>query len=130
MYNFIMKTNTLTITINKPLSEVFQFCITPPKAKLWIQDISNETTNEYPIKIGTIYTEFKTNNTFFKLIVADFKKNNYIVWKTENGNYQVKYLFVTVDENATKLTYIESGEIDIPFTQATLKKLKKVIENE
>jgi len=124
-----MSENTLTITINKPLPEVFAFCITPPKAKLWVPDVINETTNEWPAKTGTIYTEYKNDNTSFTIIVTDYKENEYIEWKTEDGNYHVRYTFTSIDPNTTQLTYVETGDVSSPFTQEVLEKLKLVIEN-
>lgn len=124
-----MSENTLIITINKPLSEVFAFCITPPKAKLWVPDVINETTNEWPAKAGTIYTEYKNDNTSFNIIVTDYKENEYIEWKTEDGTYHVRYTFTPIDGNTTQLTYVETGDVSSPFIQEVLEKLKFVIEN-
>ena len=124
-----MKHNKLTVVINKPLAAVFAFCITPPKAKLWVPGIVNETTNEWPAKVGTVYTEYKDDNTSFNIIVTDYKENDYIEWKTEDGNYHVRYTFTPVDQNKTQLDYVETGEVIEPFTQDILKKLKRVIEN-
>ena len=123
-----MKENKLTIQINKPLAEVFSFCVTPPKAKLWVPNIVNEVTNEWPIKINTIYTEYKDDNTSFNIIVTDYSENNYIEWKTEDGNYHVRYSFTPIDENITQLDYVERGEVEKPFTQGVLEKLKSVLE--
>ena len=125
-----MKYNKLTIQVQKPISEVFSFCITPPKANLWVPGISNETTNEWPAKIGTIYTEYKNDNTSFNIIVIDYKENEYIEWKTEDGNYRVRYTFSPIDQNTTQLIYVETGNVDKPFTQEVLEKLKKVIQDD
>lgn len=125
-----MKDNKLTATINKPLAEVFAFCITPPNAKLWAPGFINETTNEWPVKIGTVYTEYKNDNTSFNIIVTDYKENDYIEWKTEDGSYHVRYTFIPIDQNTTQLEYVESGDVNKPFTQEILEKLKQVIENE
>jgi uncharacterized protein YndB with AHSA1/START domain len=125
-----MSENILIVTINKPIAEVFEFCITPPKAKLWVPDVINETTNEYPIKIGTVYTEYKNDNIFFNIIVTDYKENDYIEWKTEDGNYHVRYTFTSIEQNTTQLKYVETGNVDKPFTQDVLEKLKQVIEKE
>jgi len=125
-----MKDNKLTIQIHKPVSEVFAFCITPPKAKLWVPGIIDETTNEWPAKVGTVYTEHKDDNTSFKITVTDYKENDYIEWKTEDGNYHVRYTFKPIDPNATQLTYVETGDVSKPFTQEVLEKLKSVIETE
>lgn len=125
-----MKYNKLIITINKPLGQVFAFCITPPKAKLWVPNIVNETTNEWPVKVGTIYTEYKSNNSFFKIIVTDQKENEYIEWKTEDDNYHVRYEFRPIDQNTTELEYVETGDVSEPFTQEILRELKEAIEND
>lgn len=125
-----MQDNKLVIQINKPLADVFAFCITPPKAKLWVPNIIDETTNEWPVKIGTVYTEHKDDETSFNIIVTDHKENEYIEWKTENGNYRVRYTFTPIDQNATQLEYVESGDVDKPFTQEVLEELKQVLEAE
>jgi len=125
-----MQENKLVIQINKPLAEVFAFCITPPKAKLWVPGIINETTNEWPAKIGTVYTEYKDDKTSFDIIVVDCKENDYIEWKTEDGNYHVRYTFTPIDQNTTQLTYVETGDVEKPFTQEVLEKLKEASESE
>lgn len=124
-----MGNNKLAITISKPLAEVFAFCITPPKAKLWVPDIINETTNEWPPKIGTVYTEYKNDGTSFNIIVTYYKENNRIEWKTENGDYHVRYTFIPIDKNTTQLEYVETGNVEKPFAQNVLEKMKHVIEN-
>ena len=128
-YNHIMNDNTLAVIINKPLNEVFAFCITPPKAKLWVPGIINETTNEWPAKVGTIYTEHKSDKTSFNIIVTGFKENEYVVWETENGDYQVSYTFTSIDRNTTRLQYVERGNVSKPFSSDVLEKLKQVIED-
>lgn len=125
-----MNENRLTITINKSLSDVFAFSVTPPKAKLWVPGIINETTNEWPCAVGTVYTEYKADNTTFNIIVTDYKENEYIEWKTEDGNYHVRYIFTPIDENTTQLTYVETGNVTEPFTQEVLEKLKQATESE
>jgi hypothetical protein len=125
-----MQHNKLTVVINKSLADVFEFCITPPKAKLWVPGIVDETTNEWPAKVGTVYTEYKSDNTSFNIIVTNYKENEYIEWKTEDGNYHVRYIFKSINPNTTQLEYIETGEISEPFTQQVLEKLKTVAESE
>src|SRR5258708_28466729 len=125
-----MNDNKLTTTINKTRAEVFAFCIKPPNVKIWATGFINETTNEWPAKVGTVYTEYKNDNTSFKIIVTDYKENNYIAWKTEDGDYQIRYTFTPIDQATTRLTYVETGNVDNPFTQEELEKLQHVIENE
>ena len=124
-----MKENKLTVTINKPLPEVFTFCVTPPKANLWVPGIINETTNEWPARIGTVYTEYKNDKTLFNIIVTGYKENEFVEWKTEDDNYKVSYRFTSIDQNTTRLVYVETGDVSKPFTKEVLEKLKKVVEN-
>lgn len=123
-----MSENKLTITIKKPIAEVFAFCITPPNVKLWVPGFINETTNEWPAKVGTVYTEYKNDNTSFNIVVTDYSENEYIAWITEDGKFQVRYSFSQIDQNTTLLTYIETGEVSEPNTQEDLEKLKQVVE--
>ena len=125
-----MSENKLTVIINKPITDVFAFSVTPPKAKFWVPGIVDEKTNEWPAKVGTIYTEYKEDNTSFNIIVTDYKENEYIEWQAEDGNYHVRYTFTSVEENTTELMYVETGDVTDPFTQDVLSKLKSVIENE
>jgi hypothetical protein len=125
-----MQENKLVIQINKPLADVFAFCITPPKAKLWVPNIINETTSEWPAKVGTVYTEYKDDKTSFNIIVSDYEENEYIEWKTEDGNYKVRYTFTPIDQHTTQLEYVETGDVSKPFTQEVLEKMKHVLESE
>ena len=50
-----MKRSRLVIKINKSTNEVFKFTTTPPNSAKWIPGVIHEETNEWPIKIGTIY---------------------------------------------------------------------------
>jgi hypothetical protein len=125
-----MNVNKLVITIHRPIASVFAFCITPPKANLWVPGIVNETTSEWPAKVGTIYTEYTNDDTSFTIIVTEYKENDYIEWKTEDDKYHVRYTFTPIDQNTTQLIYVETGDVDKPFTQEVLEKLKHVVEED
>lgn len=122
--------NRLTVIINKPISQVFAFCITPPKVALWVPGFVNETASEWPPKVGTVYTEYKDDNTSFDIVVTDYKENEYIEWKTEDGKYHVRYTFTKIDESTAELEYVETGEVTEPFTQEVLDRLKIAAEKE
>jgi len=125
-----MKENKLVVRINKPLSVVFQFCITPPNSTKWIPGVVKEETSSWSIKKGTIYFLTNEKSEISKVIVVNIVENKYIEWVT-NSNYHCSYSLKTVNANTTELLYCEwvnKGEIDGPFTQEILDKLKEVIE--
>ncbi|MCK4635383.1 MAG: hypothetical protein KAT04_05335 [Methylococcales bacterium] len=64
-----MKKNKITIIIDKPIEEVFEFTTNPKNTHLWISSIEEEIVDEYPPKIGTQYknTGGVLNGIFIKL---------------------------------------------------------------
>lgn len=127
-----MKVNKLEIQINKPVSIVYQFCITPPNSIKWIPGVVKEETSELPIKVGTIYFLTDENGEISKVTVVSLKENEYIEWISEDNNYHCSYSLKPINENRTEMIYreyVDNGEIEGPFTQEVLIKLKSVVEN-
>lgn len=123
-----MKQNTLTITIDKPLPQVFIFCITPPNSSRWIPGIVAEETNEWPVRVGTIYRLKNEAGEWTEIAISAIKENELVEFS--KGAYHCTYTFKAIGDQATKLTYHEwqdSGELE-PFSQETLRKLKRVVE--
>jgi hypothetical protein len=126
-----MKENRLVIKINKPVSYVFHFVITPPNSTLWIPDVVKEETNELPVKRGTVYFLSNEKGETSKVTVVNFKNNKYIEWISKDKNYHCNYTLLPISENLTEFRYyeyVDMGNIDKPFTQQVLEKLKKVLE--
>ncbi|MBU0618823.1 hypothetical protein KKD62_01150 [Patescibacteria group bacterium] len=126
-----MKSNKLTVWINKPVDEIFRFCITPPNSTRWIPSVTKEETSEFPIRIGTVYTLQNKNGNFSEVTVTGIKKNEFVEWISKDKNYHCRYLFKPLDRNTSEFEYyewIEKGELEEPFTIDILEKLKRVIE--
>jgi hypothetical protein len=126
-----MKTNVLLIRINKPITDVFRFCITPPNSTRWIGHCIGEETSDWPVQVGIIYTLHYDNGTMSKVTVSDIKENEYIEWVSQDKNYHCRYSFKSIDNKMTELEYsewVEEGEIDSPFELNILEKLKRVLE--
>lgn len=126
-----MKNNKLTIQINKLVREVFAFTITPPNSTLWINSIDKEETNEWPIRVGTIYKLQDNKGEYSKVIVTAIKENEIVEWVSKNKNYHCRYTYRSIDKNSTELEYFEwvdNGELDEPFDLKVLEKLKATIE--
>jgi len=127
-----MKENKITIIIQAPVSEVFSFTTNPANTPKWIECIVKEETNEWPVKIGSIYKNMDNSGIWNKYILVNIEENKVFELKSEDGNYWVKYTYNQISPNGSTLEYYEgvnNGDIKEPFTKETLEKLKQVIES-
>jgi len=125
-----MKENKLTIQVHKPVHELFLFTITPPNSTRWIPAIVKEETNEWPVRIGTIYTLATSDGSSSHVTVLDIKEDTLVEWISEDKNYHCRYSFSPIVKDSSKLEYFEwvnSGELIEPFVLETLEKLKSVL---
>lgn len=126
-----MKDKKLTIEISKPVNEVFNFVLNPNNTPKWINSIKEERTNEWPVKLGTIYKNRGNDNIWSQYTLAEYKENEIFVMDKGDGNYHVRYTFRPIGNNMSKLEYyewVEHGELEEPFTQEILNKLKEILE--
>jgi hypothetical protein len=126
-----MKDKKLTIVINKPVKDVFDFTLDPANTPQWVSSIVQEMRNETPTKLGTIYKNQNNEGEWSEYELTEFELNKGFVMSQKNGSYHVKYTFTSVGENQTELEYyeyVDNGEIAEPFTQDVLQKLKDIME--
>jgi len=73
-----MKSNRIIILINKPISKVFKFTVTPPNSTLQIDGVVKEEVNEWPVQIGTVYKLTNKNSDISNVIVRHIKKDELV----------------------------------------------------
>jgi hypothetical protein len=126
-----MKENKISITIDKPISEVFEFTTNPQNTHLWIPSISQEVADEYPPEIDTKYKNRGNDDNWNEYKVVDFKKDEVFILADLENNYHVKYTYRKLNGHKTKMEYFEwmtTGELSNPFTKDILENLQKVME--
>lgn len=127
-----MKNNRLTVMINRPISEVFDFLLNSNNTPLWIDSIVKEEINESPVKVGSKYGNQSKDGVWSEYTVVSLNPNKSFEFLKSDNNYHVRYTFKNIENCKTKLEYyewVEKGEIDGPFTQNVLKKLKSILES-
>lgn len=128
-----MKEAKYTVVINKPIEIVFEFSTNPKNTPKWIEGIAEEKTNEWPIKLGTIYENKGKAEKWNKYKVSELEPNKRFALSRIGGDYNVRYTFTKKGNNACELEYFEwvnAGELDDTFSQETLEELKQIIENQ
>lgn len=129
-----MNSNVQSIEIDKPVSEVFEFTITPENTPKWIDGIKEEKINSHPITIGTEYSNTKDGISWTVYVCAIFEKDKKFVLQQKDSPYRVEYIYEKISDTKTKLTYHEWMEKDAvlpdPFEKKTFEKLKQVIESQ
>ncbi len=128
-----MQENKITIIINRPIEEVFEFTTNPQNTHLWIPSIEEEVADKYPPKIGTQYKNRGNYSDWDFYKVSKFQDNKIFTLTDLDGNYHVQYTYRKVSDNQTEMEYFEwtkKGELSSPFTENIIQKLKSVMESE
>lgn len=125
-----MKENKLTIVINKPIHNVFEFSTNPKNTHLWVDSIKEEIADSYPPKVGTNYKNRWNTETrdFYK--VLEFEQDKLFTLSDLDENYHVRYTYKTIGEK-TEMEYFEwmtNGNLSNPYTKNVLEKLKSIME--
>jgi CRISPR/Cas system CSM-associated protein Csm3 (group 7 of RAMP superfamily) len=129
-----MDTNKLSITINKPVSEVFEFTLNPKNTPKWIETMMEEKTDTENIKVGTKYSNTNDGITWTEYLCSLLQKDTLFELQEVGGSYRVKYTYVPISTNETELAYIEwtddKSELSKPLEMKALEKLKSAIETQ
>jgi uncharacterized protein YndB with AHSA1/START domain len=126
-----MKLLKLTILINKPTEQVFEFTLNPNNTPKWIDGITREEASPLPVQLGTIYRNTSDGKTWAMYEITALEPGVRFVMSRKESGYHVRYTFSPVDEG-TQLEYFEwtlEGELDNPFSMEPLLKLKQIMES-
>lgn len=126
-----MRENKVTVIINRPIEDVFEFTTNPAKTHLWISSIQEEISNKFPPIIGTQYKNRSKNSDWDFYKVIEYKPFKTFTLSDLNGNYHVRYSYRKLSHNKTEMEYFEwmkDGELKNPFTQDILENLRVVME--
>ena len=94
-----MQENRITVVINKPLGEVFEFTTNPKNTHTWIPSIEEEKSEQYPPKIGTIYKNRGKEPKYNTYKVVEFEKDKKFTLKNLENKYFVRYTYRKINEN-------------------------------
>lgn len=125
-----MKYLKLKIQIDALPDTVFEFVTNPANTSRWIDSIVREETNESPPKLGTIYRNQNQAGQWSEYEMTKFDPDKMFIMSSRNSPYRVRYTLTPVD-GRTELEYyewVESGELEEPFTLEPLEKLKSILE--
>ena len=127
-----MKANKLSIFINKPVEEVFEYSLESYNVPNWITGIKVEIPSERPVKLGTKLRNIGVNSdTWNYYEVVDIKPPKTFTLKMINGDYFVRYT-CTPEGEGTMFEYFEwaeNSELEEPFDMEALELLKSLVES-
>lgn len=126
-----MQHNKISIVINKPISLVFDFTINPDNTHLWIDSVKEEQTNEWPVRIGTIYKNCDNHDVWSTYTLVGLEENKIFELASLDGIYHVRYTYRIIDADSCELEYYEwmdEGELATPFSMHHLEALKNLLE--
>ncbi len=124
-----MTTTEAHVIINRPVEAVFAFCIDPSNTPKWVDSVAVEQTNEWPVKVGTVYRSQNQAGEWFQLELTDYRPTQAFTLSKQDGG-QVRYVFSAPSPGTTQLDYTWTSDTELSeeFLNALLGKLKTVIE--
>ena len=124
--------NTLSVIIDRPVAQVFEFATNPKCTPLWVDGIVREERSEEPTRLGTKYWNVNKQGKWTSYSIVDFEDSKVVEFEIE-GRYHCRYTLEELPVGKTKLTYSEwsmEGDLEEPFQQDALNRFKEVMESQ
>lgn len=126
-----MQDNRLSIIIAATADKAFNFSLNSTNTPRWISSVISEVNDGDPPKLGTKYTNLNINNDESEYVITHFDKGKSFTMSQIGSDYRVRYTFRSLPNNQTEFEYyewVESGELEHPFSQVELDNFKRIIE--
>lgn len=68
----------------------------------------------------------------FAVTVGALQDDQIVEWVSKDNNYHCRYTYKAINDQTSELEYyewVDSGVLDRPFSESTLRKLKQVLES-
>ena len=127
-----MRENKISVIIDRPAHDVFEFTINPKNTPRWTDSIVKEEANEKKVRLGTKYRNVNKRGVWSSYTVTKLVADRLFELKQENSTYHVRYSYEKVSEGRTRLTYfewVETGDLEEPFQEEVLNRLKECLES-
>ena len=109
-----MKENKLTIFINKPVKEVFEYSLESNNVPKWINSIKEEIPEERPVKLGTKLRNIGVDSQEWnKYEVIDFQPPRTFTLKRLKRKCNSIMEFIDYDSNDTQIEWRNTCETRI-----------------
>src|SRR5438874_1842480 len=98
-----MKDLRLTIEINRPAKEVFDFTLNPKNTPKWIDFITEEKTDDWPPKLGTTYRNRGSENSeWSEYELTEYDPGKAFTLSEKDGSYHVRYSFTPITPSSAE----------------------------
>jgi hypothetical protein len=126
-----MKSKVLSIVVNRPVKDVWEFTTNPLHTSEWVDFIKAEQSSAWPAHVGATYRNQNINGSESEYKVTAWEPYSRFELTEINDSFSVEYTYQIVSDDQCELRYLETtkdGQLSETFTQDQLVRLKTVME--
>ena len=130
--------NKVEITINAPVSTVFNYTTDPVNTPRWILSVVLEERSDKDVQVGTQYRQLIREGSRVipgsGYVVTAYEQNKVFELRAVGGEYKCRYEYADLSGGKTLLVYTEStgtdNSLESPLNLDDFSGLKQIIEAE